>query len=302
MKKSAVLHFRHRIYNITFAIMIIVIFTSMLGAFDGNGAGMVEAMKFDAAKIKDGQVWRLVSYNFLPGADIFGVIMRVLVLLWFIWPVERRWGSPCMLFCYALALLGPSLAALAMNVHLAGGWVPETAMFLIFGLYNPHVRILFMFLLPVSARILGALFAGGYMLISLNAPNMSGVPNVVGFSLAMIYFRWETGIPVFFWLKRRVSRKVKAPDDPAQLLQAVSGDRLEKKVQEIVNVRMFEDAITHEERLITEEFIQRIDPGKELCSADPDAGEDGMCPACRKMGICLRRFLEGKKDATRPTE
>jgi membrane associated rhomboid family serine protease len=293
------LHFRYRLYNVSLGLMAIVAFTSVLGLMGDNFEALLRGFYFDRARVLSGEVWRLVTYNFIPSAGLFSALFRVLATVWFLWPVEREWGSPRFLFCYGLALLGASLTALMLDVPLLTGWAPETALFLCFGLLHPHAEVLLMFFLPFRARTLGLLGAGAFLLVHLGEKR--GVPHIVGFCLAMAYFRWETKVPIFFWLKRRVRRPRSRTADPAELLGGVPEERLGKMVREIINLRRFEETITPDQRLIVEEYIRRIDPGKELCSPDPDSGEAGMCPPCRELGVCMRRFLEGKKDAPKPS-
>ena len=157
----------------------------------------------------------------------------------------------------------------------------------------PERRVYIYFAFPVRARTLALILAAVYVFNSLAAGRL-GLPMLAGFACGATYF-FAVARSVQ-WIKRaRRGLVEKAAFDPAQIMTKVPLEQLERHARSIVERRADDDAITEEERLFIEELIQRVDPAKELCSPDPESGDDGMCPICKELGVCLRRFLETRK-------
>src|SRR5207237_9173569 len=75
--------------------------------------GFTSVLTLDPVRIRDGEVWRLITYIFIPQATR---AIWVLFALWFLWWVgeglERAWVSFRLTLYYPLGLIGNKIAAL----------------------------------------------------------------------------------------------------------------------------------------------------------------------------------------------
>jgi hypothetical protein len=104
----------------------------------------------------------LVTYPFVFGNDIIGLLLSGLMMFWFGGSLERSWG----LRTYVLFLLGTTVAAIVVweigNFLLLGGlvswfgpWLMISSVIVAWAWLNPQATILFMFVLPMRAIWIG---------------------------------------------------------------------------------------------------------------------------------------------------
>lgn len=281
-----------RCYYTAYMILAVGIVVGLLGFSRESGEAAFEALCVAPPLIMRGEVWRLATYTFLAGGDpFFTLLYKFFVYVFFAAAVEAIWGTRRFLMLYLFSVLGGGLAALLLGQTLSGGGIPEVVAFLVYGLLFPDRRIYLFLAFPFRARTLVLFLSGAYVLNAF-AGGVYGMPLVAGFGCGAAYFYVVSG-PAVRVKRTRDQPGTDAPD-PATVISGVPTKQLEEQARRIVNRRMDRDAVTQGERLLVEELIQRVDPRKELCSADPARGEEGMCPICRELGVCLRRFLESK--------
>jgi hypothetical protein len=117
----------------------------------------------DMDAVRRGQVWRLVTFLFLP---IASSPLWVLLNLYFAWWVgsslEERWGSFKFNAFYLLGVVG-TIAAAVIAGPQTNAWL-DASLFLAFATTFPDVQILLFFILPIRVKWLGivaALVIGG---------------------------------------------------------------------------------------------------------------------------------------------
>jgi len=284
-----------RCYHTAYMILGINVLAALL-AVDGEAVPAVfSALWLDPGLVRRGEAWRLLTYAFLPDSGfLWTLLYKFFAYVFFGRAVEQLWGTRRFLTLYGISTVGAGLVATVLGIGLAGGGLPEAVIFFAFGMLFPEARIMLLFLpLPIPARILTLALTGAYFVNALTA-KLAGVPIVAGLACGAGYVL--AAARPSGWV-RRIRRRVaeKVVPDVQESLARLPTERLEEQVRRIVKRRLDDDRISEEEARIVETFIQRIDPGKELCSPDPAAGPDGMCPPCREMGVCLRRFLEQRR-------
>lgn len=125
-----------------------------------------QLLVLDVPLVKHGQVWRLVTYLFLPPAGGMCGLPRPIVMLfaiYFVWwmgtNLESEWGA----FKYNVFWLVGMIGTTVMAV-LAGGATNEylvATMFLAFATLFPDEIIYAMMIIPVKAKWLGLLAGAG---------------------------------------------------------------------------------------------------------------------------------------------
>ena len=111
-------------------------------------------LRFDRALILRGQVWRLLTFVFLPPT---GSLIWILFSLYFYYflgtSLESRWGSRRFNLYYLIGVLGSILCGFITG-SAGSGYLNMTLM-LAFAVLFPDMEFMLFFFLPVKARWLG---------------------------------------------------------------------------------------------------------------------------------------------------
>jgi membrane associated rhomboid family serine protease len=110
-------------------------------------------------------LWQLVTYMFLHG-DLMHLIFNM-IGLWMCGPIlESDWGSRRFLKYYFFCGIGAGVCdvilstAVGANTRTIGASGAIYGLLLAFGLLYPNMQVLFMMLLPMSARTMALIFGG----------------------------------------------------------------------------------------------------------------------------------------------
>lgn len=128
--------------------MLGVFVLSMLG-----GSRLTSLLSFSRAAILRGQVWRLVTFVFLPPSASMVMILFSLYFYWMIGSaLENQWGTFKFNLYYLCGVLGTILSGLltgyATNTYL------NLSLFLGFALLYPEYEVNVFFILPVKMKYL----------------------------------------------------------------------------------------------------------------------------------------------------
>ncbi len=128
---------------------------------------MIEVLGFSGRLILQGQVWRLVTFVFVPQRSGFFVIFYFLILFFFSRILESSWGTFKFNLYLLIGSIGTILASLTLEL-LTGLPVPLTNFNLYFTLLfavaavAPDYEIRVYFILPVKLKYLGYIY-GAYV-------------------------------------------------------------------------------------------------------------------------------------------
>ena len=138
----------------------------ILSLFGDAGQSFLGFLYFDAQSILHGQVWRLITFVFIPLLDNPLFFAISLYFYYFIGTtLERQWGSGKFTIYYLIGMVmliifgfvcqlvlvkwfpvaifvGPSISAYYLNL----------GMFFVFATFYPDMRILFMYFIPVKVK------------------------------------------------------------------------------------------------------------------------------------------------------
>jgi membrane associated rhomboid family serine protease len=130
-----------------------VVWVLLLSRPEGVGRLML-----DMDAVRRGQVWRLVTFLFIPQASS---PIWVLVNLYFTWWVgsslEQNWGAFKFNVYYFIGAIGTIAAALIAG-PTSNTWL-HSSLFLAFATTFPDVSILLFFILPIRVKWLGIISA-----------------------------------------------------------------------------------------------------------------------------------------------
>lgn len=177
---------RWAIHNLTWYIVGL---GAVVFALEFAKPGFTSMLTLDPELVKRGEVWRLITFLFIPldASPIF--IFFALYLTWmFGTSLEAEWGAFRYNVFYLLGMLGTAAAAFvtgepASNVYL------NTTIFLAFATIFPDFTLLLFFILPVKVKWLGWLAAAGLVVTIATAPLGHKIAVVVAVANYLIFFQ-----------------------------------------------------------------------------------------------------------------
>lgn len=141
-------------------MMIIVIGQAVvfLADFFMPGLGIWSKLSLYMPAVLQGEVWRLLTFIFVPSSSTPLSLVLTLYLMWLIGhTLEQSWGDFRFNVYYFLGVLGAILAAAVT------GWGTtyylNLSLFFAFAMLYPEMRLLLFFIIPVKVKWL-ALFSG----------------------------------------------------------------------------------------------------------------------------------------------
>ena len=107
---------------------------------------------------EDFQIWRVFTYMFLHGRDLFHLLFNMFILWMFGPEIERVLGSKRFLKYYLFTGAGAGLCSLVTNpfdfILVVGASGAMYAIMLAFAIYFPNRKLLLFFIIPVKAKFL----------------------------------------------------------------------------------------------------------------------------------------------------
>ena len=204
-------HPRFGIPNLMRVIVIgnVAVYVLML-LTQANDANALSFLTFNLNALLHGEVWRLVTFVFVPAySSPFALLISLYFYYWIGSTLERQWGTAKFNLYYIsgalLTVLGVVLASLiSVNPYLtaAGTGYVNLSMFFAFAFLFPDTTVLLFFILPVKMKWLayldGALFAFD-IIKAIGAHNWAGVVLPIVALLNFAVFIW----PEVHYLKER---------------------------------------------------------------------------------------------------
>lgn len=149
------------ILHILAGLQVVTLVSFFIAQFSGHGADYLSMLVLVPDLVLQGQVWRLVSFLFLPGSlnPIFGII-NALFLVWIGGGLERAWGAFRLNLYVIAGWLFVLAAAMLTGSGSTGFWLFESFLFA-FAYYYPDEEISLYFIIPVKIKWI-AWFAAAY--------------------------------------------------------------------------------------------------------------------------------------------
>ena len=117
---------------------------------------LLSLLVFSRMAILHGQVWRLVTFVFVPTtANPFYLLLGCYVIYWTGQMLEREWGSAKFTLFYLCGVLWSILGGMILG--LADIYYIHLSFFLVIATMYSEMQVLFMFVLPIKMKWLGLL-------------------------------------------------------------------------------------------------------------------------------------------------
>ena len=177
-KKFELFCFKNRDKGIPNLMLYIVIGTAVVYLFSqmSGNALLYSTLRFDRTSILQGQVWRLITYVFVPTES--RPIWLLLMLYFYYWIgscLEREWGNGKFTIYYVSGMLLTAIYGVVLSAILGRDVVVSTtylnlSMFFAFATLYPDVQVLLFFIIPIKVKYLAyldaALFVFGVITMS----------------------------------------------------------------------------------------------------------------------------------------
>lgn len=168
----------------------------MLAYTDQSGL-MIYRLELIPELVLKGEVWRLVTYIFIPSSTSIIWIIFVLYLSYMIGSgLEHEWGSFKFNVYYFIGMIGTTIAAFLSGAGGTGYYL-NLSLFLAFAYIFPNFEILLFFILPVKMKYLGwldAIMLGYYFV-------MGGLSEKLAIIAALLNFILFFGRDIVYYLK-----------------------------------------------------------------------------------------------------
>ena len=159
------------------------------------------AMAFEWGSILRFQLWRLVSFIFIPqSTEPFSLILSLYFMYFIGSMLEREWGTPKFNLYYlsgvVLTILTGIISYYAFGAGvLTGTYYVNMSMFLAFAALYPDARLMLLYIIPVKAKWLAladlALFAVDVIAALLRGDWLSALLPVIALLNFLIFFWCE---------------------------------------------------------------------------------------------------------------
>ena len=169
-------------------VRIVVMFNALVFGLVLLNPGFEDYLTLDPARIMAGEVWRLVTYIFLPRIAHF---LWVAIALWFLWFIgdglERAWGAFRVTLFYLVGMIGTTVAAFFFGSNFSSGML-NAALFFAFARFYPDEIIYVFFVLPLKIKWLAWVSAAFLSLGFLVGTNSYRMALLAAFSNYFIFF------------------------------------------------------------------------------------------------------------------
>src|SRR3979411_269245 len=118
-------------------IRIVVAFNVLVFLLVQLNPGFQSMLTLDPVAIRHGEVWRLITYIFLPQSFS---LLGMLLLLWFLWFIgeglERAWGAFRLTLYYLVGMIGTTIPAFFFGSNFSNQML-VSALFFAFARFCP---------------------------------------------------------------------------------------------------------------------------------------------------------------------
>ncbi|HOV26511.1 MAG TPA: hypothetical protein PK566_09175 [Pseudobacteroides sp.] len=196
-------------FSIPGLVRYVVIATAILFALNEFSQGRVfNALELDTSKVLNGEVWRIVTFIFVPPAlgalGVIAIIFMLYIFYIFGTAMEKYWGSFKLTLYYAIGVVSAIAAG-----FITGFGTSEfilLSFFLAFAYINPDFKLLLFFIIPLKIKYI-AWFEVLYVLYSIVfSPFNVKIAAILSFTNFIVFF----GKDIYLnWIDAKIKKFVK---------------------------------------------------------------------------------------------
>jgi hypothetical protein len=162
----------------------------------------VNFLTLEPALVLRGEVWRLVSYIFIPqifldyrGVSILQSIFFLLYIWFMIWvgnSLEHAWGAFRLTLYYVLGMVGVTIAAFLLGVGQSEGnnlpFYINVSLFFAFATLFPNVQVYFLLFIPLKVKWLALISLVPILLVFLGSDTLIKIAMVISLLNYVLFF------------------------------------------------------------------------------------------------------------------
>lgn len=137
---------------IVLGMAVVWIADLILSANPNNTVNLYQLLYFDRDKILQGEVWRVISFIFMPPSTI--LIILTPIILYFYWfmgsSLESQWGAFKFNVFYFTGIIG--CIAAGFIIGFATNEYLNLSLFLAFAILFPNAQLLAFYVIPIKAK------------------------------------------------------------------------------------------------------------------------------------------------------
>lgn len=175
-------------------IRIVVAFIGLVYVLTFLNPEIFSILDLDTERIKGGEVWRLVTYIFIPrGIGQPGAMqpLWVVLALWFLWFVgeglERAWGAFRLTLYFLVGMIGITIAAFLFGGQSSNAML-AASLFFAFAWFYPDEVIYVFFVIPMKIKWLAWVAFAFLVLGFVGGSNSYRMAVVAALSNYIIFF------------------------------------------------------------------------------------------------------------------
>ena len=155
----------------------------------------LEVLYLHPGLVMQGQVWRLVTYIFIPSIgglfpDWLGAAMYILYFIWLGDGLEQAMGAFRLTLFYLIGMLGTTVAAFLADSDPSGFFL-NTSLLFAFARFYPDLTIYVLFVLPVKVKWM-AWLAAAFLLLGFVAGSLGArTAMIMALSNYLLFFGRE---------------------------------------------------------------------------------------------------------------
>ncbi|MDE7121862.1 MAG: rhomboid family intramembrane serine protease [Oscillospiraceae bacterium] len=191
---------------IVFGMGLVFLLDSFTSANPDYEYGLTSLLYFDRDAVFHGQIWRILTFLFLPPDSSPFFIVFALYFYWLIGNVlERKWGSFKFNIYYLCGILGTIISG--MITGYATNMFLNLSLYLAFAILFPDFEILLLFFIPVKMKYL-AILEGILLVISLIFSDWTDRLCILFSLVNLILFFWKDLYnQIRYWNRRNQWRR-----------------------------------------------------------------------------------------------
>ena len=211
MKYIEKLRYKHPNWGIPNLMMHVSILTGIVYVMAyGFGTNIQEFLFLNRELVFAGQVWRLITFIFIPPTpSLLWIAFTLYFYYWIGSSLEKTWGTFMFTAFYALSLAGTVLAALVFGGSYDGFYV-NLSMFLAFAYLYPEVEVMIFFFIPVKIKYLAWLDTA-FLIFSFAvgdiATKLSIIASLTGFLVFFGRDIYQTARMFVFRIKNKITHR-----------------------------------------------------------------------------------------------
>ncbi|HEY2713458.1 MAG TPA: hypothetical protein VGI60_13160 [Chthoniobacterales bacterium] len=176
-------------------IRIVVALTALVYLLTFLNPSFLSILELDPRAIMRGEIWRLVTYIFIPRAlGQPGSLMQplwLLIALWFLLFIgdrlEQAWGAFRLTLYFLVGMVGTTIAAFLFGAQFSNTML-ASSLFFAFATFFPEEMIYLFFILPVKVKWI-AWFSAALLLLGFMANgNAYRMSLVIAFANYFLFF------------------------------------------------------------------------------------------------------------------